>query len=586
MASMEISLPRPRSVASRISAPPVALALLVVAGTGVLCAVGFFASVPNLFADEAIYLELARHLDASGTFHVLGVSFPALTYGPAYVALLAPIIRVSATAREAYMMIRGLNALIFATTAIPTFLIALRAVSRRSALIVAGVAIALPAAAFTTKIMTESLAYPVVLWSVLAALRVLERPTIKRQSVFLLCVVVAATVRFELLVLGPALSLACAISGEGHFGRRCRRLMPLLAGTGVVLVGALGLLLHESSLSSAGAGAHGFDMHGFSILRFGVLTLGSLGAIDLYAGVLPFASFVLVVAGIRRQTSWVSADLRAIVMIAGTGGLALLLTGSAYLATVPAAARPTAPPDRYTFYVVPLLFVTFAAWLEGGAIRDAGIARIAWGAAALPVAAALVGVSAVPHGTLNGLAFLPWTAVRAVSPVLWLPALAAYCGLCAVLLTRPRADAHALIKPVLTLVTVSSASAFFFVLSPTGIPPPPPGWLDAHTERGVIALWAGEPRAARSQELWEIGVANRNLSAIYFTRKPDAFGRGVETQVTERADGTVLDHGRPLMARYVLATTGTRIVGTVVATSEGFAIYKVQAPVRLDPPSH
>src|SRR6266480_4556195 len=174
MASIELALPRQRSLAARISAPSLALPFLVVGGAVLFAALGLFAAVPNTFADEAIYVELARHLGESGKFEILGVSFPALTYGPAYVALIAPIFRASATAREAYMIIRGLNALVFATAAIPAFLIALRAVSRRSALIVAAAAIALPAGAYTAKLMTESLAYPIVLWSLLAALRVVE----------------------------------------------------------------------------------------------------------------------------------------------------------------------------------------------------------------------------------------------------------------------------------------------------------------------------------------------------------------------------------------------------------------------------
>jgi hypothetical protein len=36
------------------------------------------------------------------------------------------------------------------------------------------------------------------------------------------------------------------------------------------------------------------------------------------------------------------------------------------------------------------------------------------------------------------------------------------------------------------------------------------------------------------------------------------------------------------MARFVLTTTETRIVGTVVAKSKGFVIYSVRPPVQLD----
>jgi hypothetical protein len=580
MASIELALPRQRSIAARISAPSLALPYIVVGGAIILGALGLFAAVPNTFADEAIYVELARHFGASGNFEILGVSFPALTYGPAYVVLIAPIFRASGTAREAYMMIRGLNALVFATAAIPTFLIALRAVTRRSALIVAAAAIALPAGAYTAKLMTESLAYPVVLWSVLAGLRVLERPTLQRQSALLLCVVAASAVRFELLVLGPALALACVVGGSGRIRSRCRRLAPLLIGLGGILVCAL-VLLHGTSGGAAGAGAHGFDAQAFSVSRFGALVIGSLGAVDLYSGVLPFAAFVLVVVGMCRSAAWVSSGVRTVALMAVAGGSALLLTSSAYLATVPAAASPPVPPDRYTFYVVPLLFVVFAAWIGAGAIREAGTAWVAAGAGALPIIAAFVAVSDSPRGTYNGFAFLPWVGLSGVSPVLWLVVLAGYCGLCAFLLNRRRADAHALIKPVLTLVTVTSVSAFFFVLTSHAYSPPP-GWLDAHTRPGVVAVWVGKPGAVRSQGLWEIDVANRNLSAVYYTRSPDSFGRGVERRIRERNDGTLLDNGRPLMARYVLTTADTQIVGTLVAKSKGFAIYKAQPPVRLD----
>jgi hypothetical protein len=582
MASIDISPPRRATWPSRISAPALALPLLVVIGAGFISVLGLFATVPNTFADEAIYIELARHLHASGRFEILGVSFPALTYGPAYVLLLAPIARFAATARDAYMIMRGLNALIFATAIIPAFLIARRVVSRRSAFLVASAAIAIPAAAYTTKIMTESLAYPVVLWSVLTALLVSERSTIQRQIALLLCLVVATAVRFELLVLLPAAVLACVVAAGGQVRTRCQRLMPLLVGTGVVLVSAL-VVVHASSRSGAGAeaGVHGFSSQEFSILRFGALLLSSLGALDLYSGVLPFASLVFVAVAIRRNAHWVSADLRAIILLTIAGATALLITGSAYLATVPAAARPPIPPDRYSFYVVPLLFVVFAAWIESGAIRDAGTAWVAVGAAALPVIAALVGVSHHPHGTANGLAFVPWLVLSQGSRAFLLAALAAYCGLCAFLLIRKTTALYGLIKPVLILIPVSSICAFLLFLS-AGAFSPQPGWLDAHSKPGVIAIWAGEPRPDQSHALWGIDVANRNLSAIYFTRKPDVLGRGMETRVTESADGTLLDNGRPLMARYVLTPVETQVVGTLVAKSNGFAIYRTEPPVRLD----
>jgi len=328
------------------------------------------------------------------------------------------------------------------------------------------------------------------------------------------------------------------------------------------------------------------------------MAFGSLGAVDLYSGVLPFASLVLIVVGMRRRAQWISPGLRTVALMTVATGSALLLTAGAYLATVPAAFSPPVPPDRYTFYVVPLLFIAFAAWIGGGAVRERGTVWVAAIAAALPVVAAVVAVADDPWGTVNGLAFLPWIGLSGASPVLWIAVLAAYGGVCAFFLSRRSADGHVLaiegvegtdglldrvaeMRASGRIRSLTTVSAFFFVVS-SHVYSPPPGWLDAHSRPGVVAVWAGSPGPMRSQGLWEIDVANRNLSRVYFTHRPDSFGRGVETLVTERKDGTLLDRDRPLMARYVLTSSKTKIVGTLVAKNKGFAIYKVQPPVRLD----
>jgi hypothetical protein len=585
MAASETLRPRPHDATgphdeTGPASRTLSLPILVVIGAAVLCGLGLFATIPNTFADEAIYIELARHLDISGKFEVFGISFPALTYGPIYVVLIAPIVKGAATARDAYMAIRGLNALMFASAVIPTFFIARRAVSHQAATLVAAAAIAIPACAYTAKIMTESLAYPIVLWAVLAGLRVLERPTVSRQLALVLCVLIATEVRFELLVLVPAFALVCIVGGHGGLRARLRRLMPLLAGSGFVLIAVVGVM-HMTSASGSRVGAHGFDIHAFSILRFGALLMGSLGAVDLYSGVLPFAAFVLLAVEIRRRAASVRPAVQPIILITTILGTAFLITGSAYLATVPSAARPPIPADRYTFYVVPLLFVAFASWIEAGARRVAGIAWIALATGGLPILGAVVGVAEDPHGTENGLAFLPWIGVSGGREIVLLPILAIYGGLCAFLLMRQAVGAHTLVKPLLALVTVTSVSAFFFEVS-APVYSPSPGWLDAHSEPGVIAVWEREPSPAKSHGLWEIAVANRNLSAVFFMTKPDAFAPELETRVSARLDGTLIHDGQPLAARYVLAPIATKVVGTLVAKSHGFAIYKVPAQVQLD----
>jgi len=224
------------------------------------------------------------------------------------------------------------------------------------------------------------------------------------------------------------------------------------------------------------------------------------------------------------------------------------------------------------------------------------MARVAVAAAAMPLLAVIVDPSRVPLATINAIAFVPWTlpwiatagtrrplllALGDPRPLLLLGALGCFCGLCAWRLSRAKTDVHALIKPVLALVTVTAVCTYFANVTAHSYSLPP-GWLDAHTKAGAIALWADSPNLTESQALREIVGANSNLSAIYFVREPDSLGlQQVERRATERADGTLTVRGRPLTARYVLTAARTRIVGTLIASKDGFAIYKAELPLRL-----
>jgi hypothetical protein len=148
-------------------------------------------------------------------------------------------------------------------------------------------------------------------------------------------------------------------------------------------------------------------------------------------------------------------------------------------------------------------------------------------------------------------------------------------------LNRRSTSPYSLIKPLMTVIPVTViCAAAFFIAAPTFSPPP--GWLDAHSRPGTIAVWGVSPSPARSQALGEIVSGNNNLSAVYFTRKPDSRGfNQVETRVTRSADGTVFKDGRPLTARYVLTQAEAPIVGTLVAKRHGFAIYEVRSHVRF-----
>src|SRR5216117_862993 len=95
--------------------------------------------------------------------------------------------------------------------AVPTYLIARRLLDRRPALVAAGLALLVPSTVYTTKVMTESLAYPCFLLAVLAILRALEQPSARRQLLALAGIAVASLARAEMVVLTAAFLIAIVV---------------------------------------------------------------------------------------------------------------------------------------------------------------------------------------------------------------------------------------------------------------------------------------------------------------------------------------------------------------------------------------
>ena len=551
-----------------------AITALVLVAAGINSLLGALAPPPNL-GDELTYIELARSLGRTGAFDVLGVSFPPLTYSPAYVALLAPIYRFAASPADALLLVRVLNSCLFATAAVPAFLIARRCVSRRAALLVAAATVALPAAAYAGKVMTESLAFPLVLCCVLATLRVAEAPSRRRQLVLGLALVAAVAARFEFLVLFPALAAAALAAAP----RARSRLLPFVAGSIVAVVAALAAV-HATSHAGAGSGAHGVAAGRFSIGGFAKILAGSVGAEALLAGLIPAIVFGIALVEVRRRADWISPSVRRLVLTTACLGFALLLTGSVYLATVPFAYRPPNPQDRYTFYVTPLLLIVFAAYVESGRYRRHGTRAVVLAATALPTVAALAYFHADQRMTYSGLAVLPFV-VLASNHAVFVGLVAIFSLWCAACVLRPGSEPSRLVATVAAALAATTISTYcLFVAAPTHSPAP--GWLDALANGRTVAVWVRQPPALASQALIEVASANESLAAVYSVAEPS--GRGIpaaERRVESAEDGTVLDHGRPVRAKYVLTASGTRFVGTLVAKRDGLALFRVPSVVRV-----
>jgi hypothetical protein len=561
------------------------LAVTVVLGATAIFSLGLFADRPITFPDEVIYGGLARSLAAGRGFDVAGNPFSPLTYGPIYPVLIAPLFWIAPSIHDAYFAARALNALMFASAAIPIWLIARRYVAERRAMLLAAGGIALPASVYSTKLQTESVAYPVVMWGVLATLCVIARPTRRSQFLLLACLFSAPLVRFQMLALIPSLLAACLLCTPGPVIARVRRLLPLIIGALSAAL-AVALLLLVSAARGANE-SHGLELQLVSLRGFAVQLVGMAAALDLYTGIVPLAVFVVLLFGLRRtshSSALIEGEVRTLAVISLSLALWLATLGSFYLAAIPAAARPPTPPDRYVFYVVPLILILFAWWIEHGAPRPIAMRWVAPTAAALPLIVAATAVDGPGLvATSNALSFMPWMFFRAlVAGPWWLFTLVVYCCLCAGLAMKPGLGGSWLVRPVTGAFAVVTLCAFAYVSLGSWnarTRTPPTGWLDARTDAAVIGVWVNRPTDRQAFALWEIDAMNRNLKRVHYVNQPDSLGP--QTKLTRGSNGRLLDHGKPMSPRYVLTSWRTPVVGRLVALSSGLALYEVRPPLRL-----
>ncbi len=131
--------------------------------------------------DEMLYVKVGLHMSdtLSPIPHVRGES--VTNYSLLYPALLAPILAIF-DMPAAFRIAHGMNALLMASTAIPTYLLAMLVTrSRTTALLAAAAAVAVPWLTLATIMFSESLAYLLFACALLAMLRALEEPSWRRD---------------------------------------------------------------------------------------------------------------------------------------------------------------------------------------------------------------------------------------------------------------------------------------------------------------------------------------------------------------------------------------------------------------------
>lgn len=547
---------------------------------------GAATAAPWIMPDELIYSELAWSFADSGAFAVRDQAFSVLTFGPLYPVLISPIFAVIADTPTAYAVVKAFNAVLISSAAVPSYLLGRRVLSRPDALVAAALTVAVPSAVYSTKLMTESLAYPIFLWAMIALVRALDRPSARSLTLFAVAVGVAALTRAQMVALAAAFALTYLVLVAGD-GRRRR----LAVGLGCGLALACAVILAGGTV-----GGREFRVGALLPLDVARSTLHHIALVDLYVGVMPLLA-LLATLTVRSA----SRSLRLHVVATASVLLCLSVVSAVYLESLPAgeATQQALVYDRYVFYVAPLLFICFLAWLRGLGLASRRVTVLAAGVAgalplALPYSELMTGRNwGVSSSTV---ALVPWVAIGSI--VGTGPALAgvsaAVGGALAFLAVRLRASASRLALTCVVGVVVFTAAVAQIgnvgvssTAARIGVAEDP-DWIDRAVGRSgdVVAIWSGSRSRPRRGywPIWQADLFNRSVGRVYHLRTAMPYappGSGLR----RRGDTLLLQSGAALRADFVLTDETLALAGTRVASDEktGMVLVRVRGPVRVAP---
>jgi len=345
-----------------------ALAAIVLAGFVVYTVLAGLVDVPRVHPDEVRYVIAASSLvEGDG----LGLRGEEYGFGPLYAAVLTMILWLSSGLDAAYPWFKAANALFFALTAVPVYLLARRLVTQWWAVCAAGLSIAIPSSISVATVMTESLAFLTAAWALYATMLALERATVTRQLLLLLAVAAAFATRAQLGALYlswiGALVLMWVISPNRR--PRTRRDLVQLWPSAVPLalaVAVLGGRLLSGSSPSESLGAYWELWRGYDPLDVAKWFVYHLADFEIYLAVIPLAVMPIVLSRLVRQGrkgSEKAAAFAALFVATNVVGLAVV---AAFTSTPWGYDRLH---DRYAFYLLPLWLIVFVVWLADGLPR-------------------------------------------------------------------------------------------------------------------------------------------------------------------------------------------------------------------------
>ena len=575
--------------------PVLALAATILLAFGLYTVLASLVDVPRVHPDEVRYAIAGSSLAEGEGLSLRGGDYG---FGPLYALVLAGILLLSSGLAAAYDLFKAANALFFALTAIPVYLLARRLVSEWWAVLAAGLAVAIPSSISVATVMTESLAFFTAAWALYAIMLALERPTAGRQLALLAAVAAAFLTRpqFGALYVTWLLGLALVWWIRPASRPRARADLVWLWPSAVPLVLAVGVLasrLFSGSSPRESFGAYWELWRGYDPLQVAKWLVYHLADFEVYLAVVPLAVAPIVLAALIRRGragSEASAAFSALFLAANTIGL---LVVAAFNSTPYAYDRLH---DRYAFYLVPLWLIVLVAWLADGLPRPLV-------ATASGVVLALALPAILPFGQLAneaGIDTVPgalWVWVEsqtagpgAISGRLVLAVFVAGLLLAGLLLPRSwRAAIPA------TVLVVFAATAVFAWERMIDAPENAvleggfePAWIDDRLpdDARVTKLYL-ESEACPASSLTRHALFATELFNVTVDRAAyigDSIPDGIPLDRLEVESGRlVYEDGAPFAADFVYTQPGIELMGAKLATgtAAGLVLWQTDGEVRM-----
>jgi hypothetical protein len=536
---------------------------------------------PWTFYDELYYTRLARSVVGDDSLNLaLTNAPPVLT--KLYALLTAPAWLFDSNS-TAYDTVKALGALLMTATIFPAYALARTVVSRPLALFAAAGTVAVPALTYSSQVMEESVAYP---YAALCFLLMSKALTTRRwpwiAGVIVACVA-APFVRRELGVLPATFAAAAALYGvTSTTGRRrwSRERWPVRAALlgGAVALAALAILVLSRVSGEWSAAVH----HPGAAFRH---LASAAGALVIGAGFIPAVAALALLCG---SVGWLgSARRRAFVCILLANLVAFLVYTGVKTAFLSAIRFDNPVTERNLIYLVPLLFVAAALWLETGSDRIVPVV-----AAAAVVGAAVLSIPlsfpAFPASHAPSFAVLAklhawgWTRTEIrIALVVAVTVAALVLLIVPRLRRRPGSLGRVAVAVVCSAVLAwalaaeleASATASSYARVTTAGLPRPLDWLDRATN-GERAIYIGQ-RVSPRNEVLSLEFWNRSLEGLF--RLDTARGHELVPVTLGRTATFPVSTG----ARFVVADHGITPVGRSVLRRGRWTVYAVRPPVRL-----